>query len=139
MSTNRERMAARTEVLCDHLNPIDSVLSVAIKTDEYVFLSGQCALDDKGDVLAVGDCAEQTRLTIERFKETLEAAGGDLSNIVKATVFLTNRQNFQKMNGVWREYFGDHPPTRSTIEVGLMHPDLLVEVEAIAFIPRDEG
>jgi 2-iminobutanoate/2-iminopropanoate deaminase len=72
-------------------------------------------------------------VTLDRVRRVCEEAGGDLSNVVTATVFLTDLANFESYNEAWVEAFGDHRPARATVQAGLLF-DMLVEVQAIAVV-----
>ncbi len=80
--------------------------------------------------------AEQTRMTLENVRKGLEACGGNFSNIVQVTRFLTNIDDQDQLNAVWWEYFGDHRPGTATIEINRLaaHPKLKVELSAIAVV-----
>ena len=68
----------------------------------------------------------------------LAAAGTDLKNVVKTTVFLQDMNHFATMNEVYGQYFGQDPPARSTVEVAKLPLNALVEIEAVALIPESE-
>ena len=109
-------------------------ISPGIKAGDYVFVSGQVGIvDDKGK--EVKGIEAQTRQCLEKVKQVLEAAGSSLSDVVKVTVFLVNVENFAKMNEVYRSYFSEDYPARATVIAGLVRPEMLVEVECIAYRP----
>jgi len=107
-------------------------LSPALDTGSLVFISGQVAIDPMTGKTVGDDIETQTRQTLTNLKSLVEAAGLTMADIVKATVFVTDVANFSRMNTVYREFFSEPYPTRSTIGITLANPDLLVEVEAIA-------
>ena len=112
--------------------PGRSPLSAAIGSGNLYFISGQVPITNEGHI-PVG-IADQTRLVMDKLSELVTAAGGDMSNIIKTTVFLTSKDNFAVMNEVYKSYFKDGEyPARSTIECNLM-VDVLIEIEAIAII-----
>jgi 2-iminobutanoate/2-iminopropanoate deaminase len=104
-------------------------LSPAIQTERFVFVSGQVPTKDDGSVPE--GIEAQTRLVMDKVKTLLEEAGSALDKVVKTTVFLTDVEDFQAFNTVYRGYFPDQPPARSCIRCDLMI-DVKVEVEAIA-------
>ena len=108
--------------------------SQGVRAGNLVFVAGQGAVDKDNNILAVGDVREQTRITLERVRAVLAEVGGDLGNVVSATVFLTDLANFGAYNEAWVEQFGDHRPARATVRADLLF-DLLVEVQAIAVVP----
>ena len=108
--------------------------SWATKINNLVFIAGQAALDAGGAIVGAGDIEAQTEQTLENIRKTLEAAGADLTDIVKTTIYLTDVANYAGMNEVYRRYFPVDPPSRATLLTGLVVDGLLVEIEAIAVI-----
>ena len=104
------------------------------KKGPMVFTAGMVALDEQGNVVGEGDAAAQTREVIESIRKALAAAGADLEDVVKTTIFLSDLGNYKAMNAVYSEYFGQNPPVRSCIEAKLVLPTLLVEIEAVAVV-----
>ena len=106
--------------------------SQAIRSGNFVFVSGQLALrPDHGEI--VGDSIEeQTEQVFANLKAILEAAGSGLDRLVKTTVFLTNLGDFAGMNEVYARHVGEVPPARATIEVSALPSGAKVEIEAIA-------
>jgi len=87
---------------------------------------------------AVGDVRAQTRQTIANIRALIEAAGGTLKDVVKCTVYVTDRANWGPMNEVYFEEFAEEPPHRvSCIVTGLGSPDCLVEIDATAYLGQD--
>ena len=100
---------------------------------EYIFTSGQIPIDPATGKLVPGEIEEQTRQVFANLKAILEEAGSDLHKIVKTTCFLTNLDDFSKMNKVYAEYFPDGLfPSRSAFQVGALPMGALIEIEAIA-------
>ena len=104
----------------------------AIKVGDFVYTSGQIALDLKTGNLVDGGIKEQTCQVLENLKAVLEAAGTSLDRVVKATVFLKNIADFAAMNEVYAEYLGQAKPARSTIAVADLPRGALVEIDFIA-------
>jgi 2-iminobutanoate/2-iminopropanoate deaminase len=102
----------------------------AMVVGDLLFTSGQIPLRPDGS-LNYGDIVAQTTQVIANLKAVIEAAGADLSKVVKTTVFLKNLDDFVAMNGVYAEAFGTHTPARSTVQVAKLPRDALVEIEAI--------
>jgi len=91
--------------------------SQGIKVGNMVFISGQIPIDpDTGNVVE-GGIKEQTKRVLENVKAILESIGGSLNNVVKTTVFMVDLEEFSEMNEVYKEYFPNNPPARSTIQV----------------------
>jgi 2-iminobutanoate/2-iminopropanoate deaminase len=106
--------------------------SQAIRTNGFLYVSGQVALDPKTGELTGTDIQQQTERTLENVKGILEAAGSNLHHVVKTTVFLKDMNDFAAMNEVYAKYFGSAPPARSTVQVSRLPKDALIEIEVIA-------
>ena len=106
----------------------------ATEAGGFVFLSGQLALDEAGNLLS-GTVAEQTRKALERAQSLLKEGGLSLADVVKATVFLVDLKTFSEMNGVYAEFFPQNPPSRSTIQVAGLPKGGAVEIELLAKRP----
>jgi 2-iminobutanoate/2-iminopropanoate deaminase len=99
-----------------------------------IFISGQLARDSKGEIVGSGDMHAQIRQVGENLKAALEAAGASPADLIKTTTYVTDIDEFFKHVDVRHEYLGNLP-TSTTVEVRrLSHPDLLVEIEAIACV-----
>ncbi len=105
------------------------------KAGDYIFVSGQIGhVDSRGKKLE--GIEAQTRQVMENIRAVLKAAGASFNDLVKTTVFLTNRDDFAKMNEVYRSYFTKNFPARSTVIIaGLALPEMIVEIESIAYRP----
>lgn len=111
--------------------------SQAVRIGNFLYTSGQVALDPATGALVPGGIAEQTTRAIENLKAVLAAGGASLSQVVKTTVFLKNMGDFAAMNEVYGRYFaadGVTAPARSTVEVARLPKDGLVEIEVIAYL-----
>ena len=106
--------------------------SQAIRSNGFLYVSGQVALDPKTGEMAGTDIRQQTERTIQNVKGILEAAGSNLHHVVKTTVFLKDMNDFAAMNEVYGKYFTSAPPARSTVQVSRLPKDALVEIEVIA-------
>ncbi|MEZ0232052.1 MAG: RidA family protein [Methylophilaceae bacterium] len=104
--------------------------SQAMVVGDLLFTSGQIPLRADG-TLVEGDITVQTTQVLANLKAVIEAAGANLSKVVKTTVFLKNLDDFVVMNGIYAEAFGTHTPARSTVQVAKLPRDVLVEIEAI--------
>lgn len=128
---------ARTEIRATELAPPVSHYTDAVRAGDFVFLSGMAALDRDGNVLAKGDVVQQTRHTMEAIKTVLRKVGGTFEDIVKVTVYLKNVQDRARINPIREEYFGRSRPASVLVEVSeLFLPDLLVEIDSIAYLPQ---
>ncbi len=116
-----------------------ALISAAIVVGNLVFTSGHVGWVPETRETPAGIKA-QTAQALENLKSVLEAAGTSLEHVVKVNVFLTNiADDFAAMNQVFRRYFPNNPPARTTVGVAaLARPGLLVEIEMVALLP-DEG
>jgi 2-iminobutanoate/2-iminopropanoate deaminase len=108
--------------------------SQAVRVGDLLFASGQVGLDPATGQIVDGGIVEQTKRVFENIKAVLGAAGTDLSQVVKTTVFLKNMSDFAAMNEIYATYLapsGVVPPARSTVAVAGLPKDALVEVEVI--------
>ena len=106
--------------------------SQGIKAGGFIFLSGQITLVGNTGKIVQGMIKEQTEQVIFNIKALLASENLDLSDVVKATVYLASMTEFSAMNEVYTRYFGDTPPARSTVEVSRLPRDVRVEIEVIA-------
>jgi 2-iminobutanoate/2-iminopropanoate deaminase len=106
--------------------------SQAIRAGGLVFVSGQLALRPGSPEIVGEGISQQTEQVFANLRAILGAAGSGLDRIVKTTVYLRNLDDFQGMNEVYRQYVGDLPPARATIEVSALPSGALVEIDAIA-------
>jgi 2-iminobutanoate/2-iminopropanoate deaminase len=108
-------------------------LSHATRAGDFVFVSGQVATDDDGTVY-VGDFEREVERVLDNVESVLAAAGARPDQIVKVGAFLSNATLFAPFNEVYRRRFGTAPPARTTVVVSFGHPDVRVEIEAIAYV-----
>lgn len=106
--------------------------SQAVKANGVIYTSGQIALDPQSGTVVDGDFEAQARRVFENLKAVLHAAGSSFSQVLKATVYLTDLANFQTLNTVYAEYFGEHKPARTTVEVSALPKAGLVEIDLVA-------
>ncbi|MHA2377807.1 MAG: RidA family protein [Candidatus Thorarchaeota archaeon] len=109
--------------------------STYVRAGDFIFTSHHGAtVDENGEPL---DTIEgQTEYTIRQLKETLESAGASLSEVIKTTVFLKNIEDFGKMRDVYKECFNAPYPARSAITTDFVHSKVLIQVEAVAYRPK---
>ena len=106
--------------------------SQAIEAGGFVFVSGQIPLIPATGELVDGSVEVQTARVLENLKAILEAAGASLEDVVKTTVYITNMDDFAKVNGIYGQYFQENPPARVCVEVSKLPKGALVEIDVIA-------
>lgn len=111
--------------------------SQAVRIGNFLYTSGQVALDPATGALVSGGVKEQTARVVENLKAVLAAAGASFAQVVKTTVFLKDMGDFAAMNEIYGRYFAADnavAPARSTVEVARLPKDALVEIEVIAHL-----
>ena len=122
----------RQVIHTDHAPKAIGPYSQAIRAGDFVFCAGQAGLDPATGNLVSGGIEAETRRVLQNLAAVLEAAGTSLNRAVKTTVFLTNLNDFAKMNAIYAEFFPANPPARSTVQVSRLPKDACVEIEVIA-------
>ena len=106
--------------------------SQAIRAGGFVGCSGQIAIDPAVNAVTAETVEDQTRQVIANLKNVLEAAGSGLDKVVKTTVFISDMNDFAKVNAVYAELFGETRPARSCVQAARLPKDVKVEIEAVA-------
>ncbi|MDO8726412.1 MAG: RidA family protein [Candidatus Methanoperedens sp.] len=106
--------------------------SQAIKTNKMVFISGQIAIDPESQQFIDGDIETQAKRVLDNLKSVIEASGCSLENVVKTTIYLTDINDFSKVNEIYATYFSSGKPARSTVCVAALPKNAKVEIDAIA-------
>jgi 2-iminobutanoate/2-iminopropanoate deaminase len=107
--------------------------SQGVRAGNFLFVAGQGPIDPKTAKITATSIESQTTRTLQNIQAILEASGFSLRDVVKVSIYLRNASDFQKMNDVYKTYFPDNPPARTTVEAGFVAADMLVEIDAIAF------
>jgi len=110
--------------------------SPAVRAGDFIFVAGQGPIDPVSNEFSYGDIQHETRVTLTNVQRILEAAGASMSDVVKCSVFLRNGSDFDAMNSVYAEFFGDTKPARTTVEAKFANPTMKVEIDCIAYQPR---
>jgi 2-iminobutanoate/2-iminopropanoate deaminase len=113
--------------------------SQAIRTEKLVFTAGQVGLDPATMELVEGGIEVQTRQVLTNLKHVLEKADSGLNFVVKTTVFLQDMNDFGRMNAIYAEFFPEHPPARSTVQVAALPKGALIEIECVALLNSTRG
>ncbi len=106
--------------------------SQAVKAGNFLFVSGQLAIDPKEGKIIDGDIKAQTAQVMRNIRAILNSAGYDLNDIVHVTVYLSSMALFSEFNSEYAKYFSKEPPARATVGIELM-PGALIEISAIAY------
>ncbi len=112
--------------------------SQAIKVDHTVYLSGQIPLVPETMAIIQGDISDQINQVFKNLKAVAQAAGGELGDIVKLNVFLTDLSNFPMVNEIMGRYFQEPYPARAAIGVAALPKDAAVEMDAIMILEPQE-
>lgn len=108
--------------------------SQAVIHNGVMYLSGQIPLDPEG-VLVRGTIEEETAAVLENIKLIAEEAGAGLEYVLKVTCYLADMEDFKRFNDVYRNYFPENPPARTTIQAGKLPLDVQVEIAAVVALP----
>jgi 2-iminobutanoate/2-iminopropanoate deaminase len=119
----------------------DSPMCHMVKAGDFLWLSGQVPLDENGKVVGAGDIQAQARQVFTNMRRVLGLAGCDLTSVIRLTNYLTvpfdDMEQIHKYWDVRREFFGTHRPASTGVRVAaLMLPELLIEIDAIAYAPN---
>lgn len=125
---------AKTIIATDAAPKTIGPYSQAVRVGDFLFLSGQVAINPVTGELVADSFAAQVRQIFKNIEAVLKAAGADFSRVVKTTVFLKDMGKFAEMNGIYAEYFPSDPPARSAIQAAKLPKDVDIEIEAIAFL-----
>ena len=108
-------------------------ISQGFRVGDLVFVSGQAAVNDQGEVVGVGDFGAQSRQAVRNLERVLKAAGSSLDQVIKVTIFVTDMSHFSEVVKLREEVFSQPYPADTICEVrALAYPELMFEIEAIA-------
>jgi len=135
MESTYNRPMARSVISTDGAPAAIGPYAQGVRVGNLIFTAGQGGLDPVTGQVVSGGIREQTARTIENLKAVLDAGGSGLGQVIKATVYLKDINDFAAMNAVYSSYFsaeGDTLPARTTVEVARLPRNLLVEIEVVA-------
>lgn len=107
--------------------------SHAVRAGNFLFVSGQGPIDPATDKLSYGTIEHEARLVLNNVKRIVEGCGASMKDVVKCNVYLRNGSDFAAMNAVYAEFFGEAKPARTTVETKFADPQMLVEIDCIAY------
>ncbi len=108
--------------------------SPGAKGGHYLFTAGQVGWNDKGELVGIGDVRAQTRQVLRNIESILKEGGATFDDVVKCNVYLADIRHFQVMNEEFARAFPANPPARTTVQAALAEPEMLVEIEAVAYL-----
>ena len=107
--------------------------SQGVKAGNFLFVAGQGPSDPKTGQIAAEEIETQTRQTLTNIKGIVEASGLSMRDVVKVSIFLKSLDDFKKMNEVYKTFFPENPPARTTVEARLPIPGMLIEIDVVAY------
>jgi 2-iminobutanoate/2-iminopropanoate deaminase len=107
--------------------------SPAVRAGDFIFVSGQVAVDPATNQVQLGDIRHETRLVLTNIQRILEGCGASLADVVRCGVFLADGNDFAAMNEVYSEFFGVDKPARTTVACQFALPGMKVEIDCIAY------
>jgi 2-iminobutanoate/2-iminopropanoate deaminase len=117
----------------DAAAPAIGPYSQAVRAGQFVFVSGQIPIDERGELVA-GGIEEQTERVMQNLSAILQAGGATFEQVVKTTIYLTDLRDFAAVNQVYAAYFPSSPPARATVQVEALPKGAQVEIDALAWI-----
>lgn len=108
--------------------------SQAVLAGNLLFISGQIAIDPETGQLQTDDLDAETELVMRNIGAVLQEAGMDYHNVVKCSIFLSDMNDFARVNAIYGRFFTDNPPARETVEVSRLPKDVHVEISVIAAV-----
>jgi len=124
----------KKSITTEHAPAAIGPYSQAISTGSMVFISGQLPIDPAQGKLIDGTISARTHQILRNIEAIAKEAGGDLTGVVKTTIFLTDMKDFQEVNTVYASYFPATPPARSTVQVAALPLGSNIEIEAILLL-----
>jgi len=129
-------MSAPIEALLSpDAGPPGAYYSQAVRAGDRVWTAGAVGTEPSTGRVAPGGVEPQIHRAIQNIRATLAEAGTDLAHVVKTTCFVTRREDFALLDPIYRQYFPDPPPARTTVVCGLVSEEFLFEIEAAAVLP----
>lgn len=138
-SENQSVLTVKNIIATDHAPRAIGPYSQAVQAGDLVFASGQIPIDPATGEFVAGGIAEQTEQVLRNLTAVFEAAGVEMNQVVKTTVFLADMDDFTAMNEVYGRFFGDAPPARASVQAARLPRDARVEIEAIAVVTGTRG
>lgn len=106
--------------------------------EKILFISGQVGIDPETGKIVQGTIEDETIRVLNNISAILESVKLKIENVVKTTIYLTDIGNFEKVNRIYADFFGNHKPARATVEVKALPKNARIEIDAIAVVPLNE-
>jgi 2-iminobutanoate/2-iminopropanoate deaminase len=113
--------------------------SQAVRFDNLIFVSGQIPIEPETGKILKGNIKEQTKQILKNLNNILAAGGSSLDNVLRTTIYLADLEDYSVVNETYAQYFNDLSPARSTVQVAKLPMDAQIEIDAIAYINREEN
>ena len=113
-----------------------SPYSPAVRAGDFIYVSGQGPTDPATGQFTFGDIQHETRRVLNNIKLILEGCGASMADVVKCSVFLREATDFQAMNEVYGQFFGNDKPARTTVEAKFAVSEMKVEIDCVAYKPK---
>jgi 2-iminobutanoate/2-iminopropanoate deaminase len=110
--------------------------SQAIVHGNLIYVSGQLPIDPMAGEVRIGPIEEQTEQALRNVREIIKAAGSSMDHVIKTTVYISDIQLWERVNEVYKDFFGEHRPARAVVPTKDLHYGFQIEVEAIASLPK---
>lgn len=110
--------------------------SPGVQAGDFLFVAGQGPVDPATNEMSFGTIEHETRRTLDNIGLILTAAGASFADVVQVRVFLKDPGDFNAMNAVYKEYFGEQKPARTTVGTLLPNPEMKIEIDCVAYMPR---
>jgi 2-iminobutanoate/2-iminopropanoate deaminase len=110
--------------------------SQAVMHRGMLYLSGQIPIDPETGMLVTGTIEDETNAVLKNIQIIVEEAGSRMENVLKTTCYLADLRDFDRFNNVYKNYFLQHPPARTTIQAAGLPLDVQVEMDAVVSLPR---
>jgi len=108
--------------------------SQAVIHNGLLYISGQVPINPETGIIVRGTIEDETKVVLNNIKALVESAGASMKDVLKVTCYLADIDDFRRFNDVYKEYFKDEPPARTTIQAGKLPLDVQVEIDAIVAI-----
>jgi len=110
--------------------------SQAMVANGFVFVSGLLGIKPSDEAVVVRGFDQQIRICLDNLRHIVEAAGSDISQVIKVTVYLDDVARWADANDIYSEVFGDHKPARAIVPTRALHHGFAIEIEAVALVKR---